>query len=224
MIRFLFAFLLLANVAWANNCQIPPDITPPRPTPIKQEEVNTTAKVDGFVLSVSWSPDFCANNPNKRPQCGGDQQFNWVLHGLWPQDSAASNPLKDNPRFCKENQAISLDLARKNFCLSPDPQLMQNEWAKHGTCYFKTPEDYFAKAAEMFWVLNLPELADFEADLEAKILKDNPALVDLKVMAKKDFLQEIHICYDIDFKPTSCSNSGRAHLGPVKVKNYSKKN
>lgn len=42
---------------------------------------------DYYVLSLSWSPTWCALEGDERgsPQCDADRDLGWVLHGLWPQ-------------------------------------------------------------------------------------------------------------------------------------------
>ena len=45
---------------------------------------------DYYVLSLSWSPTWCALEGDARgsPQCDAKAEFGWVLHGLWPQNEA----------------------------------------------------------------------------------------------------------------------------------------
>jgi ribonuclease T2 len=42
---------------------------------------------DYFILSLSWSPNWCANEGAEKgdPQCAAGAGYGWVLHGLWPQ-------------------------------------------------------------------------------------------------------------------------------------------
>ena len=42
---------------------------------------------DYYVLSLSWSASFCdiEGNAKKSEQCDVNQNYNWILHGLWPQ-------------------------------------------------------------------------------------------------------------------------------------------
>ncbi len=41
---------------------------------------------DYYVLSLSWSPTWCALEGDTRgsPQCDEAADYGWVLHGLWP--------------------------------------------------------------------------------------------------------------------------------------------
>src|ERR1700754_489390 len=60
---------------------------------------------DLYVLSLSWSPDYCASHRNDVTQCGADQHFGLVVHGLWPQfatsrvDADSGKP-EDWPAHC----------------------------------------------------------------------------------------------------------------------------
>jgi ribonuclease T2 len=51
---------------------------------------------DYYVMSLSWSPTWCAIEGDARqsPQCDAD--FGWVLHGLWPQYN------RGWPSYCPE--------------------------------------------------------------------------------------------------------------------------
>jgi ribonuclease T2 len=42
---------------------------------------------DYYVLSLSWSPNWCAleGDAEDSPQCDAARDLGWVLHGLWPQ-------------------------------------------------------------------------------------------------------------------------------------------
>src|SRR5262245_32563319 len=60
---------------------------------------NEPGKFDFYVLSLSWSPSFCAANVERGfqrsdPQCG-PRPFSFVVHGMWPQYE------KGFPEFCQ---------------------------------------------------------------------------------------------------------------------------
>ena len=42
---------------------------------------------DYYVLSLSWSPNWCAYEGDARgsDQCDARHDHGWILHGLWPQ-------------------------------------------------------------------------------------------------------------------------------------------
>ena len=42
--------------------------------------------------------------------------------------------------------------------MTPDVQLMQHEWAKHGSCMARKPETYFGAARLMFNAIEFPDM------------------------------------------------------------------
>ena len=48
---------------------------------------NRAGEFDYYVLSLSWSPTWCAleGDARRSPQCEETTDQGWVLHGLWPQ-------------------------------------------------------------------------------------------------------------------------------------------
>ena len=55
--------------------------------PATHADGEKAGEFDYYVLSLSWSPNWCATEGAARrsPQCDEDADFGWVLHGLWPQ-------------------------------------------------------------------------------------------------------------------------------------------
>src|SRR3546814_2672867 len=98
---------------------------------------------------MSWSPQHCARvrNPKAardRFQCAGESgRFGWVLHGLWPE---ADGPAY--PQWCRPAKIVPAPVLRRHMCMTPSAQLLQHEWAKHGTCMSPHPAAYF-RAAEI---------------------------------------------------------------------------
>src|SRR5437870_5423317 len=47
----------------------------------------TPGVFDYYVLSLSWSPEFCAGPAGERDaeQCSEGRRYAFVVHGLWPQ-------------------------------------------------------------------------------------------------------------------------------------------
>ena len=56
-------------------------------TGLARAEGEAPGDFDYYVLSLSWSPNWCALEGDARgsPQCARGAGFGWVLHGLWPQ-------------------------------------------------------------------------------------------------------------------------------------------
>src|SRR6266516_2781661 len=96
---------------------------------------NAPGQFDFYVLSLSWSPSFCAGAAERgstaaaaNAQCG-PRPYSFVVHGLWPQYE------KGFPEYC-QLPAPRLDRAVVSSMLDlmPAPRLIFNEWDRHGTC------------------------------------------------------------------------------------------
>lgn len=57
---------------------------------------------DYYVLSLSWSPNWCATTGDHREseQCDPARDLGWVVHGLWPQYESGW------PSYCKPQCAL----------------------------------------------------------------------------------------------------------------------
>ena len=56
---------------------------------------------DYYVLSLSWSPTWCAIEGDDRgaDQCDARHDYGWILHGLWPQNE------RGYPSYCNTSAA-----------------------------------------------------------------------------------------------------------------------
>lgn len=149
-----------------------------------------------------------------RYQCSGDiGDFGFVLHGLWPE---AKGP--DYPQYCRKVGVLPRKVVADNICMTPSPQLIQHEWAKHGTCMTKTPEAYFGVARLLFNAIQFPDMDRLSRQVErgtpltasalaATFADLNDGLPAEAVRIKtneKGWLQEIRICLGKDMKPRRC--------------------
>lgn len=109
-------------------------------------------KFDFYVISLSWSPGFCATaaGRNDAMQCGPGRQFAFVLHGLWPQYEQGGWPQDCSTEVVAENLVNSM------LNIMPSPRLVAHEWQKHGTCSGLSPKDYFEEAADAFNGISIP--------------------------------------------------------------------
>lgn len=171
---------------------------------------NKNAPIDYYMLALSWSPAFCDSQRNRNNgnipqhltyQCAGNQNFGWVIHGLWPQNAKA-NTVNDHPRYCQGDlPAVSREVIEKYLPESPGATLLQGEWEKHGACAFERAEDYFAKQKELFYNLKLPEKAMRRNDLFRWMRKHNPHLERVYLGASQT---ELYICYDKSWRAINC--------------------
>lgn len=217
-LAFLGAAVALPAPALAQAWQCQPPRFLPRPAlelPPPREIRRTV--VYGYTLSLSWSPEHCRGrerDPTARFQCSGDiGDFGFVLHGLWPEGRG-----HQYPQYCSPVGVLPRRVVAANICLSPSPQLLQHQWAKHGSCMVKSPEAYFAVARVLFNAIEFPDMARLSREpergtpLTSAILAERfaglndglpPSAIAVKT-SSKGWLEEIRICLGRDFKPRKC--------------------
>jgi ribonuclease T2 len=228
MVRFATALavtLSFATPALAQVCAIPGNIETPAPVPIPPGEVNAS-KANGYLLALSWSPQFCRgkeNDPAQSNQCGG-AQFGFILHGLWPD-----GPMRNDPAWCAPAKLISKPLARQHFCMTPSPQLLQHEWAKHGTCMADSPEKYLQAASLLYGAIKYPDMTRLAQSplnvgaFKSFFVRANPGLRPdmLSVQTANDgWLREVRVCLDLQLKPRSCPAEDRGARAKVRLRIY----
>lgn len=191
----------------------------PKPTPV-------SGTFDYYVLSLSWSPEHCAEPAgNGDLQCGAERKFAFVLHGLWPQFE------KGFPQSCS-NVKLSSAIRDSMLDIMPSTKLVEHEWSKHGTCSGLAPDAYFATARQAFTGVKLPAPyqdppAAFQTnvgEVEQAFAGANPDLDAQKiaVQCKGKFLQEVRVCLDKDLHPRACGHDvkdgcgGQITVRPVK--------
>jgi ribonuclease T2 len=207
----LLAILLLAPAALAQEqCRLPSRIeVAPCPNQAREEARGQKGEFDHYILSFSWSPAFCAGPGGRRAtlQCR-DNSFGWIVHGLWPQ-YAQRRAGQSWPQYCGSVQPVPEPVLRRHLCSSPDPRLMQCEWAKHGSCSdFATPADYFAAQAGVATRLTLPEPQPGQSvqAFTAAVLAANDESHGhdrlqrrhLRVIGGPDGIRELRICLERD--------------------------
>jgi ribonuclease T2 len=166
---------------------------------------------DYYVLSLSWSPNWCAleGDAEDSPQCDADRDLGWVLHGLWPQ-------YEDGwPSFCRTGER---DPTRRETAAMADvmgtPGLAWYQWKKHGRCAGLPPEDYFALAREAYGRVNLPDVfmrLDRSVRLPASVVEEafleaNPDWEPdtVTITCREDRIQEARVCLSRDLEPRTC--------------------
>src|SRR5579863_9400153 len=89
---------------------------------------NAPGQFDFYVLSLSWSPSFCAAAADSYrsggAQCGA-RPFSFVVHGLWPQYE------RGFPEYCQNpSPRLYHGIVSAMLDLMPAPRLIYNEWDK----------------------------------------------------------------------------------------------
>lgn len=166
---------------------------------------------DYYVLSLSWSPGWCAREGAARgsEQCDDSRDLGWVLHGLWPQYETGWPdycPTDVRPPSRSETAAMA-DIMGTGASA-------WHQWKKHGTCAGLSSEAYFETARDAYAMIERPEefrRLDREIALPATVveeafLRDNPDLSadGLTVTCRDGMVQEVRICLTRDLEPRDC--------------------
>jgi len=212
-ILFVFPTMLHAQ-AW--QCRAPANLSRPQIEIAKPGQIRRTA-VDGYVLALSWSREYCKRSGARAKsllQCNskiGD--FGFILHGLWPE---ARGP--NYPQYCRRAAVLPRKVIARNICMTPDVQLLQHEWAKHGTCMARTPQAYFGAARLMFGAIEFPDMDRLSrqykkgkpvtvaglAQAFADINEGLPANAIRVKTNRRGWLEEMRICLGKNFRPRRC--------------------
>lgn len=211
--------------AQAYRCAIPADLPAPRaegPTP---REPRRVLPIGGYTLALSWSPQYCrgaSDGPASRLQCGGGNRFGFTLHGLWPDGRG-----REWPQYCRAAPVLSPQVIRRNLCATPSVQLLQHEYAKHGTCMGVPPAAYFERAGRLFARLRYPDMEALSRrrgltteQFAQALARANPGLTpaNFRVTAdRQGWLDEVWLCLDTRFAYTRCRASGRAARQPLRI-------
>jgi ribonuclease T2 len=206
----LLAWMLLAvpTALAQEQCRLPALIeAKPCPNLGREEMRGRKGDFEYYILSFSWSPAFCAGPAGRRAalQCR-DNSFGWVLHGLWPQ-YAERRAGQSWPQYCGPVQPVPEAILRRHLCVSPDPRLMQCEWAKHGSCSdFATPEEYFAAQARIAAALVLPapqpgqSTEAFRSVVVAANMNRGLQPRNLRVVGGSEGIRELRVCLERDLQ------------------------
>lgn len=181
---------------------------------------DTPGQFDFYVLSLSWSPSFCAAarergqmGRSQQIQCGG-RPYSFVVHGLWPQYE------RGYPDYC-ERPAPRLDrrIVSGMLDLMPAPGLVYNEWDKHGTCSGLGPRGYFEAVRQARTAVKIPpEFAELTqtrivapVEIENAFMRTNPGLSHeaVAVMCDRNRLSEVRICMDKSLRFRACDEVDR---------------
>jgi ribonuclease T2 len=180
---------------------------------------NAPGEFDFYVLSLSWSPSFCAaaaergSSGRSQAQCAG-RPFSFVVHGLWPQYEHGFPDYcqRPSPRLDRNIMVSMLDLM-------PAPGLIFAEWDKHGTCSGLGARAYFETIRKARSAVKIPdpylELSETRtvapAEIEDAFIKANPGLspAAIAVTCDKTRLSEVRICMAKDLQFRACEEIDR---------------
>lgn len=198
--------------AQAYRCAVPAAPQRVRPDLPTRDQPKRLLPIGGYTLALTWSPQFCrerGRSDSAHFQCGQDNSFGWTLHGLWPDGLG-----KDWPQYCRPTGLVPQPVIRANLCATPSAQLIQHEWAKHGTCMPRyDPARYFGEATALYGRLRYPDMDALSrrpltaGAFAAAMARVNPGLrADMmRVTAtRRSWLDEVWICLDRRFRYRRC--------------------
>lgn len=197
--------------AQALTCRVPERITLPRLERYNPAERRTTP-ITRYTLALSWSPSFCEDGregfERGSIQCDATRgSFGFILHGLWPEGAT-----RQWPQYCAPVGRVPPNVLRRHMCITPSPELLQHEWARHGRCMSRTPADYFAVAEREYRRVRFPDMRDVRlvnvGDLKAAFVRANPGLTRDMLAVETNradrSLREVRICMDRSFGWAHC--------------------
>jgi len=194
--RWLFVLLLTAAVAKAEG-----------------EQAGT---FDYYILSLSWSPNWCALTGDARnaDQCDAKHDYGWIMHGLWPQYENGW------PSFCNSRfRNPSRRQTRAMTDIMGSGGLAWHQWQKHGRCSGLSSEDYYAAARQAYHSVTrppvfrrLPNAIRLPASVvEEAFLQSNPDLTAkmITITCESGHIQEARICMTREMEFRECGPDTR---------------
>ena len=173
---------------------------------------------DFYVLSLSWSPTWCAGNDagGKTQQCRRGEDNGFIVHGLWPQND------RGYPEFCPTRQPdrVPENLGRTVMDIIPSMGLIGHQWRKHGSCSGLGQKDYFAVTRAAWEHVRIPaDLAPQSGGtrlspdaVEHAFIAANPGMdrQGIAITCEDGQLEEVRICMTpaLAFRP--CPEVDRA--------------
>lgn len=167
---------------------------------------------DYYVMSLSWSPNWCALEGDARdaPECDRGEGRAFTLHGLWPQYEDGGWP-----SYCRTGEH---DPSRTESEAMADVMgssgLAWYQWKKHGRCAGLSARTYYNTLRRAFASVRIPSVfpqIDRRLKVPAEVvegafLEANPGLARDQVTVTCDagMIQEVRICLTKDLKPRRC--------------------
>ena len=183
----------------------------------RQATQGTPGQFDYYLLTLSWSPEFCHSHPDK-PECqSGHHGF--VVHGLWPQY------MDGYPEHCSNTSGLANPGTMAD--IMPDAGLVAHEWSTHGTCSGLNAEDYFKLLRRAYSSIKVPEpfaaprqnFSISPQEVKKDFVQANPNLNDdeITVSCGNNYLTAVSICMTKDLKPISCQNLRDCRANVIRV-------
>lgn len=164
---------------------------------------------DYYVMSLSWSPNWCAleGEAKDSPQC--DEAHGWILHGLWPQYH------RGWPSYCRtDHRNPPRSLTRAMADIMGTSGLAWYQWKKHGVCSGLSARAYYELSRRAYESVTRPPVfrkLERAVTLPASVVEDafiaaNPQLAPdmITITCKQGHIQEARICLSKALDPVPC--------------------
>ena len=213
------AVLLLLSACKSNTtASAPPAASNPSNATAQPRQLATApASFDFYLLSLSWSPEYCHSHPSAA-ECSAHDAF--VLHGLWPQNANGRYP-----ENCSNAPGPADPSAYRD--LYPDAGLLEHEWQAHGTCSGLSADDFFNTARAAYQSVKIPSalsgLTSRTSMPPDQILglfsQTNPAipLSSLALSCGNNYLTAVEVCLDKSLHPTACAGVRSCRANMVRI-------
>ncbi len=172
---------------------------------------------DFYLLTLSWSPEFCATHPGSN-ECATHPGF--VVHGLWPQNTDGTYPENCSNAAGPSNPQQYLNLI-------PTLSLIQHEWATHGTCSGLAPDPYFGEIRSAFHQVKIPSAFagnNPPASAPPGAVLDQFAATNpdwpqgsLALSCGRNYLTAVEVCLSKTLTPETCQNVPTCGATVVKI-------
>lgn len=226
IIAALLALAPQSALAQAVQCRIPDRVPAPRPDVPSAREPSRVLPIGSYTLALTWSPGWCRahrDEPGASFQCGGANRFGFTLHGLWPDGVG-----REWPQYCRPAAIVPAPVIRETLCATPSAQLIQHEWAKHGTCMPGSPRAYFATARRLYGAIRYPDMAALSrgpltvgafARAMARANPGMPAEAIRVTVTRQGWLDELWLCLDLRLRYRRCrpDSGGAADATPLRI-------
>jgi ribonuclease T2 len=172
---------------------------------------------DYYVLTMSWSPEFCHSHEGS-PECQGGH-YGFIVHGLWPQY------VNGYPENCSSAPGLA-DPSRMTDIM-PDVKLVEHEWTTHGTCSGLDAEAYFKLVRQAFGEIRIPAklaapkeaMAMSPAQVKDEFLQANPKLSrdGMTVSCGNNYLTAVSVCMTKNLEPRACGELRDCRANSVRI-------
>ncbi len=186
----------------------------------RTQKVYEAGKFDYYLMSLSWSPSYCATLPKDGydPQCNrrDGKRYSFVLHGVWPQFE------KGWPQNCPsaDRGFVPRPVATRMLDIMPSERLVFHEYRKHGVCSGLGVDGYFDLSRTLFNKVKIPAkyaaIADPRTfvstqDIVADFMAANPGMKPDNMVVEcggpGPRLKEVRVCFDKGGNFRSCGRN-----------------